>query len=75
LTYAGNRNSLAPVADRVQFVHGDSPYSASKASSDMLVRAWVRSFGVAATLSNCANNYGPYQHVEKFIPARWGGSR
>jgi dTDP-glucose 4,6-dehydratase len=45
-----------------------SPYSASKASSDMLVRAWVRSFGVAATLSNCANNYGPYQHVEKFIP-------
>jgi dTDP-glucose 4,6-dehydratase len=45
-----------------------SPYSASKASSDMLVRAWVRSFGVAATISNCANNYGPYQHVEKFIP-------
>ncbi len=155
LTYAGNRDSLAPVADRVEFVHGDvcaadtvdrlvarsdvivhfaaeshvdnslhdpapfirsniigtytlleavrrhggrlhhistdevfgdlsldatqkftehtpydpsSPYSASKASSDLLVRAWVRSFGVAATLSNCANNYGPYQHVEKFIP-------
>jgi dTDP-glucose 4,6-dehydratase len=45
-----------------------SPYSASKASSDMLVRAWVRSYGVAATLSNCANNYGPGQHVEKFIP-------
>ena len=45
-----------------------SPYSASKASSDMLVRAWIRSYGVAATLSNCANNYGPYQHVEKFIP-------
>jgi len=155
LTYAGNRDSLAPVADRVEFIHGDvcdadtvdrlvarsdvivhfaaeshvdnslhdpapfirsniigtytlleavrrhggrlhhistdevfgdlaldatqkftehtpydpsSPYSASKASSDLLVRAWVRSFGVAATLSNCANNYGPYQHVEKFIP-------
>ena len=34
----------------------------------MLVRAWVRSFGVQATLSNCSNNYGPYQHVEKFIP-------
>jgi dTDP-glucose 4,6-dehydratase len=32
------------------------------------VRAWVRSFGVAATISNCSNNYGPYQHVEKFIP-------
>jgi dTDP-glucose 4,6-dehydratase len=45
-----------------------SPYSAAKASSDMLVRAWARSFGVAATLSNCANNYGPYQHVEKFVP-------
>jgi dTDP-glucose 4,6-dehydratase len=45
-----------------------SPYSATKAGSDMLVRAWVRSFGVQATLSNCANNYGPYQHVEKFIP-------
>ena len=45
-----------------------SPYSASKASSDLLVRAWVRSFGIEATLSNCSNNYGPYQHVEKFIP-------
>jgi dTDP-glucose 4,6-dehydratase len=155
LTYAGNRDSLAPVADQIAFVHGSicdadlvdslvaqtdvvvhfaaeshvdnslhdpepfvqtniigtytileavrrhgrrlhhistdevfgdlaldaaakfteqtaydpsSPYSAAKASSDMLVRAWVRSFGVAATLSNCANNYGPCQHVEKFIP-------
>ena len=154
LTYAGNRDSLAPVADRIEFVHGDiadaalvdrlvagsdavvhfaaeshndnslarpwpfvqtnivgtytlleavrkydvryhhistdevygdlaaddpaftestpyqpsSPYSATKASSDLLVRAWVRSFGVRATLSNCSNNYGPYQHVEKFIP-------
>jgi len=45
-----------------------SPYSASKASSDHLVRAWIRSFGVKATISNCANNYGPYQHVEKLIP-------
>ena len=45
-----------------------SPYSATKASADLLVRAWVRSFGVKATLSNCSNNYGPYQHVEKFIP-------
>nr|WP_276544858.1 dTDP-glucose 4,6-dehydratase [Brachybacterium muris] len=45
-----------------------SPYSATKAGSDMLVRAWVRSFGVQATLSNCSNNYGPRQHVEKFIP-------
>ncbi|HYP46205.1 MAG TPA: dTDP-glucose 4,6-dehydratase [Propionibacteriaceae bacterium] len=45
-----------------------SPYSATKAGSDHLVRAWVRSFGVQATLSNCSNNYGPFQHVEKFIP-------
>ena len=45
-----------------------SPYSSTKAGSDLLVRAWVRSFGVAATLSNCSNNYGPFQHVEKFIP-------
>ena len=45
-----------------------SPYSATKAGSDHLVRAWVRSFGVQATISNCSNNYGPWQHVEKFIP-------
>ena len=45
-----------------------SPYSSSKASSDLLVRAWVRSFGIEATLSNCSNNYGPRQHIEKFIP-------
>ena len=45
-----------------------SPYSSTKAGSDLLVRAWVRSFGVQATLSNCSNNYGPFQHVEKFIP-------
>lgn len=45
-----------------------SPYAASKASADVLVLAWVRSYGVAATISNCSNNYGPFQHVEKFIP-------
>jgi dTDP-glucose 4,6-dehydratase len=45
-----------------------SPYSSTKAAADMLVRAWVRSYGVRATISNCSNNYGPYQHVEKFIP-------
>jgi dTDP-glucose 4,6-dehydratase len=45
-----------------------SPYSSTKAAADMLVRAWVRSYGVRATVSNCSNNYGPYQHVEKFIP-------
>ncbi|WP_300405624.1 dTDP-glucose 4,6-dehydratase [uncultured Nocardioides sp.] len=45
-----------------------SPYSSTKAGSDLLVRAWVRSFGVQATISNCSNNYGPWQHIEKFIP-------
>ena len=45
-----------------------SPYSASKAASDMLVRAWVRSLGLKATITNCSNNYGPNQHSEKLIP-------
>lgn len=45
-----------------------SPYSSSKAASDHLVRAWFRTFGVKATISNCSNNYGPRQHIEKFIP-------
>jgi len=45
-----------------------SPYSSTKAGSDHLVRAWVRSFGLKGTISNCSNNYGPYQHIEKFIP-------
>ncbi|MSU71325.1 MAG: dTDP-glucose 4,6-dehydratase [Opitutus sp.] len=45
-----------------------SPYSATKAGSDLLVKAWVRTFKLNATISNCSNNYGPYQHIEKFIP-------
>lgn len=45
-----------------------SPYSASKAASDHLVRAYVRTFGLQATITNCSNNYGPYQFPEKFIP-------
>lgn len=45
-----------------------SPYSATKAASDMLVKGWIRSFNLKATISNCSNNYGPYQHPEKFIP-------
>ena len=45
-----------------------SPYSSTKAASDLLVRAWYRTYGLRVTLSNCSNNYGPYQHVEKFIP-------
>ncbi len=59
--------------DPARFTEGtpynpSSPYSSTKAAADLLVRAWVRSYGVRATISNCSNNYGPYQHVEKFIP-------
>lgn len=46
-----------------------SPYSASKASSDHLVRAWGRTYGLPYIITNCSNNYGPYQHTEKLIPA------
>ena len=45
-----------------------SPYSASKAASDHLVRAWQRTYGLPVTISNCSNNYGPYQFPEKLIP-------
>jgi len=45
-----------------------SPYSSSKASSDHIVRAYYHTYGLKTTISNCSNNYGPYQHVEKFIP-------
>jgi len=62
-----------PLDDPARFTEStpynpSSPYSSTKASADLLVRAWVRSYGVRATISNCSNNYGPYQHVEKFIP-------
>ncbi len=62
-----------PLHESVRFTEAtpynpSSPYSATKASADLLVRAWVRSYGVNATISNCSNNYGPYQHIEKFIP-------
>lgn len=46
----------------------NSPYSASKAASDHLVRAYQRTFGLQTTVSNCSNNFGPYQHPEKLIP-------
>ena len=59
--------------DPVKFIEStpykpSSPYSSTKAASDMLVRAWTRTYGLRTTISNCSNNYGPYQHVEKFIP-------
>jgi dTDP-glucose 4,6-dehydratase len=54
-----------------------SPYSASKASSDHLVRAWQRTYGLPILITNCSNNYGPYHFPEKLIPLTilnaWGG--
>ncbi|OAZ75654.1 dTDP-glucose 4,6-dehydratase [Lactiplantibacillus plantarum] len=64
LPLSGSNEKFTPISP----YQPSSPYSASKASSDMLVRAWIRSFGLQATISNCSNNYGPYQHIEKFIP-------
>jgi dTDP-glucose 4,6-dehydratase len=48
--------------------HPNSPYSASKASSDHLVRAYATTYGLSTCISNCSNNYGPYQFPEKLIP-------
>src|SRR5262249_36835288 len=45
-----------------------SPYSASKAAADHLVRAWYRTYGLPVLISNCSNNFGPYQYPEKLIP-------
>ena len=53
--------------DPARFTEG-TPYHPSSPYSSMLVRAWARTYGLRATISNCSNNYGPYQHVEKFIP-------
>jgi dTDP-glucose 4,6-dehydratase len=49
-------------------IHTSSPYSASKASADLLVMAYHRTFGLPVTISRCSNNYGPYQFPEKLIP-------
>ncbi|MBR4657496.1 MAG: dTDP-glucose 4,6-dehydratase [Oscillospiraceae bacterium] len=49
-------------------IHTSSPYSASKASADLLVGAYCRTFGLPATISRCSNNYGPYHFPEKLIP-------
>jgi len=53
----------------------NSPYAASKASSDHLVRAWVHTFGLPAIITNCSNNYGPYQFPEKLIPLMIANAR
>ena len=49
-------------------LHPSSPYSASKAGADHLARAWHRTYGLPVLITNCSNNYGPYQHPEKLIP-------
>lgn len=49
-------------------IHASSPYSASKASADLLVQAYYRTYGLPVTISRCSNNYGPYQFLEKLIP-------
>lgn len=64
---------MLPLNSRVKFSEKTvydprSPYSASKAASDHLVRAYFKTFGLPITITNCSNNFGPYQDVEKFIP-------
>ncbi|WBQ12776.1 dTDP-glucose 4,6-dehydratase [Hyphomonadaceae bacterium BL14] len=61
LSETGKFTETTPYAPR-------SPYSASKASSDMLVRAWAETFGLPVVITNCSNNYGPFQFPEKLIP-------
>ena len=56
-----------PFTEKTPFAP-NSPYSASKASSDHMVRAYQHTYGLPTTITNCSNNYGPYQHAEKFIP-------
>ena len=56
-------------------LHASSPYSASKASADLLVLAYHRTFGLPATISRCSNNYGPYQFPEKLIPLMIANAR
>lgn len=57
-----------PPATESRALAPSSPYAASKAAADQLVRAWVRSYGLSATISRCANTYGPFQFPEKLIP-------
>ena len=61
------RSDDAPFNEKSPY-NPNSPYSASKASADHLVRAWNKTYGLPTLVSKCSNNYGPYQHPEKFIP-------
>src|SRR5690554_5270165 len=62
------RSDVLPLFTEVTSYAPSSPYSASKASSDHLVRAWLRTYGFPTLTTNCSNNYGPYQFPEKLIP-------
>lgn len=64
----GSLGPTDPAFSETTAYHPNSPYSASKASSDHLVRAYHHTFGLEVTTSNCSNNYGPYQYPEKLIP-------
>jgi dTDP-glucose 4,6-dehydratase len=65
--YGALKKDDPPFAETTPY-QPSSPYSASKAGSDHLARAYHHTYGLPVTVSNCSNNYGPYQHVEKFIP-------
>ncbi len=64
----GSLNKSDPAFTEESRYDPSSPYSASKASSDHLVKAYFKTYNLPVTLSNCSNNYGPYQHEEKLIP-------
>lgn len=68
LPHPDNYNGKLPLFSEESAYKPSSPYSASKASSDHLVRAWHRTYGLPVVISNCSNNYGPFQHPEKLIP-------
>ncbi|MBW4194231.1 dTDP-glucose 4,6-dehydratase [Enterobacter bugandensis] len=62
------KNTEVPLFTEKTAYAPSSPYSASKASSDHLVRAWLRTYGLPTIVTNCSNNYGPYHYPEKLIP-------
>ena len=68
LPHPENYKGLLPLFTEESSYSPSSPYSSSKASSDHLVRAWYRTYGLPIIISNCSNNYGPFQFPEKLIP-------
>ncbi len=68
LPHPDNQTGTLPLFSETSPYAPSSPYSASKASSDHLVRSWLRTYGLPTLITNCSNNYGPYQFPEKLIP-------